>query len=236
VIGTYNTDYTPVSNNNWNASDRLFSIGNGTYSNNHDAIVILKNGNIGIGESNPGFPLNFYGSLGDKISLFGTTANASCIGFGIQSGLFQMHSYQASDDIAFGYGSSSNFTEQMRIKGNGNVGIGTSTPSARLDVNGFTKLGEFSPAIKTKLITGITATTEGAAAGVATGLDATKILAVNIFVTQGTGFLLPPSFTNSPGYEYQFTVSNGILALFNKSANSFAILSKPFTALITYKE
>ena len=44
------------------------------------------------------------------------------------------------------------------------------------------------------------------------------------------------NITNSPGYEYQYSISNGILALFNKSANSGAIFSKPFTALITYKE
>lgn len=101
--------------------------------------VLKENGNIGIGETNPGFPLNFYGSLGDKISLYGNVANGSSIGFGIKAGLFQMHSYQASDDIAFGYGSSINFTEQMRIKGTGNIGIGTSAPTEKLEVAGKIK-------------------------------------------------------------------------------------------------
>ena len=135
AVGVHNTDYTPQSATSWNTTDRLFVVGNGaSASSKSNAMVILKNGNIGIGESNPAFPLNFYGNLGDKISLYGNAANGSSIGFGIKSGLFQMHSYQASDDIAFGYGSSNSFTEQMRIKGTGNVGIGTSSPIARLQV------------------------------------------------------------------------------------------------------
>lgn len=54
ALGAYNTDYTPIAPNGWNASDRLLSIGNGNFSTgNSDAMVILKGGNVGIGISSP---------------------------------------------------------------------------------------------------------------------------------------------------------------------------------------
>ena len=96
--------------------------------------VYRSSGNVGIGEANPGFPLNFASSLGDKISLFANSGNH--YGFGIQGGLLQIHSDYAASDIAFGYGNSASFTETMRVKGNGNVGIGISDPAHKLSVNG----------------------------------------------------------------------------------------------------
>ncbi|MFM9909753.1 MAG: hypothetical protein ACKVOW_10410 [Chitinophagaceae bacterium] len=91
--------------------------------------------NLGIGNSTPKFPLSFNGTLGDKISLW-TDGTSTHYGFGIQPGLLQMFSKTDVDDIAFGYGSSSLFTEAMRIKGNGNVGIGNNNPTLRLDITG----------------------------------------------------------------------------------------------------
>jgi hypothetical protein len=45
VVGTYNTEYTPVSDSVYNAADRLFVIGNGyDASNKSDAVVVLKDG------------------------------------------------------------------------------------------------------------------------------------------------------------------------------------------------
>lgn len=72
--------------------------------------------NVGIGTTTPGFPLNFSNALGDKISLYGNSGNH--YGFGIQSGLLQIHSDAAAANIAFGYGSSGSFTERMRILNN----------------------------------------------------------------------------------------------------------------------
>jgi len=47
VIGFWNTVYTPVSSVLWDASDRLFSIANGTSSiARSDAFIILKSGKI----------------------------------------------------------------------------------------------------------------------------------------------------------------------------------------------
>ncbi|HOP12447.1 MAG TPA: tail fiber domain-containing protein [Lentimicrobium sp.] len=54
VIGRYNSLYPQASSAGWTDTDRLFVIGNGTASDSRsDAMVVLKNGNIGIGMSTP---------------------------------------------------------------------------------------------------------------------------------------------------------------------------------------
>lgn len=59
VIGKFNTLYTPLSANTHNDADRLFVIGNGTDINNRsDALVMLKNGNTGLGTSSPNVKLH----------------------------------------------------------------------------------------------------------------------------------------------------------------------------------
>ncbi len=64
TIGRYNTSYTPDNVNDWDEDDRLFTIGNGTGSTaTSDAMVILKNGNTGLGTSTPDATLHIDGSI-----------------------------------------------------------------------------------------------------------------------------------------------------------------------------
>jgi hypothetical protein len=80
-------------------------------------MCISVGGNVGIGETTPTVPLNFASTLGDKISLWGNGSNH--YGLGIQPSLLQVYTMDGSNDIAFGYGNSAAFTENVRIKGNG---------------------------------------------------------------------------------------------------------------------
>jgi hypothetical protein len=63
ALGMNTTDYTPFSTTAYNASDRLFVVGNGVdYLNPSDALVMLKNGNTGLGTSSPTKKLHLYGT------------------------------------------------------------------------------------------------------------------------------------------------------------------------------
>ncbi len=87
-------------------------------SDGNETVRIHSNGNVGIGTSNPIAPLSLASATGSKIVLWGASETAH-YGLGIQPSLLQIYTDQASSDIAFGFGSSSSFTERARIKGSG---------------------------------------------------------------------------------------------------------------------
>jgi hypothetical protein len=120
-------------------SSSTFGFGGGTSGAFSPGILSIDvNGNVGIGTTAPGFPLNMANTLGDKIALFGSSGVH--YGLGVQNNLLQIHTDTSGGDVAFGYGSSAAMTETMRIKGNGNVGIGTASPAYKLDVNGTARV------------------------------------------------------------------------------------------------
>lgn len=101
-----------------------FGVNEDTYirAGKNNGNVILNDvpgGKVGIGTPTPGFLLSFPNAVGDKISLWGSSG--AHYGFGIQGSLLQVHTDGAGSDIAFGYGSSSLFTERFRFKGTGAI-------------------------------------------------------------------------------------------------------------------
>jgi hypothetical protein len=54
----------------------------------------------------------------------------------------QLYSAGPNDDIVLGHGRSGAFVENVRMKGNGNVGIGTNNPTAKLQVNGTIRIAD----------------------------------------------------------------------------------------------
>jgi hypothetical protein len=108
------------------------------YSNNVQTMMV-GNGNVGIGHFNPFAPLTFKTEHDPKkIVLYAVNHNDNqFFGFGTKAGELN---YQIWDNISahvFRAGTSSTTSnELMRIAGDGRVGIGTATPTAKLHVIG----------------------------------------------------------------------------------------------------
>jgi len=137
--------------------------------------------------------------------------------------------------LAF-FTSNTTLTEKLRITNDGNVGIGTTTPAAKLEINGFTKLGSDAPALKVKKYSGTTAAAQGNAQLIAHGLDASKILSVTALVEYAVNSWVPASYSTNFDYEFDIYFNGTYIFIVNKTGNSAAILSKPFKVMVTYEE
>ena len=104
--------------------------------------VITAAGNMGIGTTTPNAPLQLARAVANrKIVLYQYYNNDhQFYGFGVNAGVlrYQVESTSA-DHVFYTAVNTSSSNELMRIKGTGNVGIGTSSPSEKLEVNGTIK-------------------------------------------------------------------------------------------------
>jgi len=122
------------------------------YTANGDTVAtermrILANGNVGINNSSPAYPLDVNGSvrinsssaspinkllaLWDGGSTEPVVSASNFFGFGINANILRYQVPLTANHVFY-----TNLTESMRINGSGNVGINNSTPGYTLDVNG----------------------------------------------------------------------------------------------------
>jgi hypothetical protein len=163
VFGSWNIDYTPSNPFGWSGTDRLFVVGNGTGTGtgvaSSNALTVLKNGNMGIGKSNPLNKVHIVNGVSGAtafspaftplvvennghtyINLISPEANETAILFGKPSsaahGVIMYNN--ASTLNGFQFRTNLNVT-RMIIDNAGNVGINTIAPGEKLEVNGNIK-------------------------------------------------------------------------------------------------
>ena len=121
-----------------NSDADKFKIGTSALETN-TRLTIDASGNCGIGTTSPHAPLQFdNAALNRKIVLYESSDNDhQFLGFGVNNTILRYQLPAITNNHVFYTGTSSTTSnELMRITGTGNVGIGTSSPTARLDVDG----------------------------------------------------------------------------------------------------
>lgn len=121
-------------------------------TDNTERMRITSDGNVGIGTTSPGSKLEVSGDVS------AAQVAGARIGFSPQNGGFTFDSVTVADygltytspsaeatfnTVVSGFSNikfTSNRAERMRINNSGNVGIGTTTPGSKFDVNGTTTL------------------------------------------------------------------------------------------------
>ena len=97
----------------------------------------LVNGKVGIEIDTPQAPLSFANVAGNKIDFYYNTTTNDRYGIQVQASELRIHSGEAGDStggITFGKDDGTTFTEAMRIRNDGNVGIGTASPTSQLSI------------------------------------------------------------------------------------------------------
>ena len=102
--------------------------------NNNTVLVANDSGNVGIGTTTPGRKLQVEG--GDFYTNDKSDTTGASVGYGGNS--FQIRNGNTSEDLNFDIfnRTASAWSTPLIIKNTGNVGIGTTTPSSKLEVNG----------------------------------------------------------------------------------------------------
>ena len=96
--------------------------------------LTISTDNVGIGTTNPAFPLSLGSSTArTKLALYETGADNS-YGLGVVPGSFRLHLNGSGARFAFLDSDQADANEIMTIQGRGNVGIGTTNPQKKLHI------------------------------------------------------------------------------------------------------
>jgi len=142
--------YRSTSGNGTTGADHIFQVGN---NGGTEAMRILNNGNVGIGTTAPSSALTVgstTGSIGGEITINpqGAANEGAQITFkrSLSGGTADWtidHYGTSNADARFRIFGGTSETNGITIKENGNVGIGTSSPSEKLEVSGNVKATNF---------------------------------------------------------------------------------------------
>lgn len=228
--GMYNENNDNPNPDSPDPLDRIFQIGNGSFSLRTNAITVLRNGNTGIGTVSPNAPLQFSNTnTNRKIVLWENADNDNeFYGFGINgSALRYQTAFSGADHVFFAALDPGFSREIMRMKGNGNVGIGVPGPTEKLEVAGKIKTtllqvtaGAASGKILTADAAGNASWQEATAANINTGIE------VSTFAGQ------PVAHGTQTKVIFDFKLSDPGLA-FNTNASEWVIPSAGFYHIST---
>jgi hypothetical protein len=230
VGGLYSINYTPISTTAWDATDRLFVIGNGQGTGlESNAITVLKNGNTGLSTSVPITKLD----VADGNINIPTTSSAT-VGNITQFGDRLIHTYGTNSTFVgrisgnysltgienTGIGNASLFalTSGQRntgvgylsfralTSGTGNVAIGTRSMQVPTTASGNVAIGEYS---LRDLISGNNNIGIGQNAGAQTGTGTPFVStgSQNIFIGSNTTFTTTAAqYNNSVAIGHRATI------------------------------
>ncbi|WP_405207122.1 hypothetical protein [Aquimarina sp. LLG6339-5] len=177
---------------------------------------VYKNGNIGVGTTNPTQKLEIKGDDGIGIRLFNQAANTWDI----------LNSQYGKLDFVRGGNNT-----MMRIDQHGNVGVGTSSPTKKMDVNGSIGAQEFVVVQKGgSYLIGLNGQEHGYITGRNSSFENKFVISSN-----GNSYLNGGNVgigTNSPTQKLEIKGDDGIgIRLFNQAANTWDILNSQYGKL-----
>ncbi len=209
---------------------------------NFGAQNILTTGSLGLNNATPAYPVDITTGVGGYglNHTDGTVILSTYTGSG---GPYGGAIGTQSDHPFFIY--TNNGGARLTVMNNtGDVGIGTSAPTSKLEINGFTKLGsellsgsDYAPAIKVRKMVMTSAATQGACVNAPLTVPSTKIISVHAIMEYSPGNFIPEGYRFNDGFEFNWVINPSTsMQLCNVTANSFSILSKPVVITITYEQ
>lgn len=141
--GGYDSTYFKQDGNSFGNTATLGTNDNHPLSfetNSTTRMTILANGNVGIGTATPGAKLHIYETTtATNMARFRNNADGADIVF--TSTALNTPLIQAGDMDSLGFAVANSTTPSLFINSSGLIGIGTTTPYAKLEVSGGVKIG-----------------------------------------------------------------------------------------------